>query len=158
MMNATRIFPRHNIISNLTMIVWNMCDSSNSNICTPAHSSAKPCLVAKDPKQITCQLPVCTTCTAARMCKRPHGANHSQPDAELENILRSGNLKPGSIISVDQYESSVRGQLPLTRGQETLSRKYIAGVHYFTITLWHNLWFVIKFLWLHQTPSSLFSL
>ena len=73
------------------------------------HSSTKPCLVAKDHKQITFQLPVCATCVAARMHTQPHGAKHSQPDAKLENSLRSGNLKPGSIISVDQCKSSVRG-------------------------------------------------
>ena len=36
------------------------------------HSSTKPCLVAKDPKQITCQLPVCATFIAAWMRKLPH--------------------------------------------------------------------------------------
>ena len=101
------------------------------------HSTTKPCLVAKDPKQITCQPPICATCIAAQMRKWPHGAKHSQPDAKLENILRSGNLKPGSIISVDQYESSVRGQLPLTQGQEKLSRKYF-GVLHFAIMLRHT--------------------
>ena len=79
-------------------------------------SVTKPCLTAKDPKQITCPAPVCATCMAACMRKHPHGAKHSKPDPDLENILHSGDLKPGCIISVDQYESSVCGQLPSTRG------------------------------------------
>ena len=55
------------------------------------HSSTKPCLVAKDPKQVTCQLPVCTTCNAVWRHKWRHGAKHSQPDAKLENIFHSCN-------------------------------------------------------------------
>ena len=70
-------------------------------------SPTKPCLMAKDPKQITCPAPVCATCVAARMCKCLHGAKHSKPDPDLENILYSGDLKPGSVISVNQCESSV---------------------------------------------------
>ena len=77
-------------------------------------SAAKPCFSAKNPKQIFCQAPVCATCTAAHMCKCSHGAKHSKPDAKHENIPRSGNLKPGSVTSVDQCKSSVRSQLPST--------------------------------------------
>ena len=68
---------------------------------------------------------------AARMRKHPHGAKHSKPNPDLENILRSGDLKPGSVISVDQYKSSVRGQLPLTQGREKLSRKFCGGTLFY---------------------------
>ena len=97
--------------------------------------------MAKDPKQITCQAPVCATYIATHMHKRPYGANHSKPDAKVENVLCSGDLKPGSVISVDQCQSSVRGQLFSTQGREKLSWKFCWG------TLFYN----------HATAKSWFS-
>ena len=136
MMRATRISLRLNKISNLITIAWGIGFQCLQHSCTQEWQlpefdgvslAAKPCLSAKDPKQITCQAPVCATCIAACLHKHPHGAKHSKQDAKLENILCSRHLKPGSAISMDQCKSSVLGQLPLTQGQEKLSQKLCGG-------------------------------
>ena len=90
-----------------------------------------PCLVAQHKSMLSCAPPICATCQAARMRRRPHGAKHSQPDPEHTDVLRSSDLKPGDQISVDQYESSVRGRLPSTRGRERVTKKFVGGTLFY---------------------------
>ena len=41
------------------------------------------------------------------------------------------DLNPGDEVSMDQYESSVRGRLPSTRGRERQSMRYCGGTLFF---------------------------
>jgi Reverse transcriptase (RNA-dependent DNA polymerase) len=41
--------------------------------------------------------------------------------------LKTGQLFPGDCVSLDQYESAVRGRLPSGRGKEPFGHKYIGG-------------------------------
>ena len=42
-------------------------------------------------------------------------------------VLKQGHLKPGQVISLDQYECSVRGRLPNTQGREKEHEQYCGG-------------------------------
>ena len=46
---------------------------------------------------------------------------------EKDGKLKEGNLRPGAMISSDQYMSSVPGQLPNTYGKESAANKYMGG-------------------------------
>ena len=70
---------------------------------------------------------MCATCQAAKLRRRPTGAKHVTPDKLKQDILRADSLKPGDEVSMDQYESSVRGRsLPSSRGRE-YTRRCVGG-------------------------------
>ena len=94
-------------------------------------TSSESCLVAKDPAQLRCELPRCEACLCARARKRPTGAKHSKPDPEHTDVIREGDLKPGDQVSVDQYESSVRGRRMETRGRERMEHRFCGGTLFY---------------------------
>jgi len=73
-----------------------------------------PILVAQDKWQINCLPPICATCQVALMCHCAVDSKQTCPNPEKTDMICDGNLKPGNIMSIDQYESSVLGRLPLT--------------------------------------------
>ena len=42
-------------------------------------------------------------------------------------VLKEGHLSPGQVVSLDQYECTIRGRLPHTRGREKLHERYCGG-------------------------------
>ena len=94
-------------------------------------TSGNPCLVAKDAAQIKCKTPVCEACEVARARKRPTGATKVTPVAEVVDGIRAEDLKPGDCVSVDQYESSVRGRRYETYGREREEKKYCGGTLFY---------------------------
>ena len=44
-----------------------------------------------------------------------------------ESLLKVQDLVPGSRVSIDQYESAVRGRLANTKGKESFGHKYAGG-------------------------------
>ena len=165
-MNATRTFLSRNIVSNLTMIVWAMSASSDSNICMPKNANFLSSTEYTHQQNL------------ASWQKIPSRSPVSHPSAQLallrgcvnghmvQSIL---NLMPNWRTFFVLATSSRALLFPLisTSLQSSVNflqlegkKNYhgnIVGVHYFTTTLWHASWFVIKFLWLRQTPSSHFS-
>jgi hypothetical protein len=61
------------------------------------------------------------------MRRRPTGATHKKADPERKDILSANTLSPGDLVYVDQYESSIRGQLQHTYGKEKQSSMYCGG-------------------------------
>jgi hypothetical protein len=90
-------------------------------------TTGEPCLVAKDAAQVSCAHPMCEACQLAKARRRRTGAKHTKDVPEVADILRSGDLSPGDCVSMDQYESSVRGRLPHTRGMEKSHSQYCGG-------------------------------
>jgi transposase InsO family protein len=85
------------------------------------------CLPSRHASVSTCDPPQCLACNAAKARRRPSGAKKTTIRPERENILSLDILRPGQRVSVDQYESSVRGRLPSTRGREKAHQKYCGG-------------------------------
>ena len=90
-----------------------------------------PVLFASDKSQLNCTPPLCASCLAAKARRKASGAKHVTVDPEIEDILRSNDMDPGSVVSVDQYESSVRGRLPSSRGREAMSQRYVGGTLFY---------------------------
>jgi hypothetical protein len=86
-----------------------------------------PCLVPHHPGCASCPIPKCFACQAAKMRRRPTGATHKKSDPERKDILSANALSPGDLVYVDQYESSIRGQLQHTYGKEKRSSMYCGG-------------------------------
>ena len=104
-------------------------DDSPTFISDDLKTKASPCLMARDKRQLTCTLPMCATCQFAKARKRPTKAKLSKE--QFPTITRSDELNPGDCFSVDQYESSVRGRLPHTRGRESQQSKLRCGTIYY---------------------------
>jgi hypothetical protein len=48
-----------------------------------------------------------------------------------EFVLRVNNLAPGDFVSVNQYESSIRGCTLNSRGKEVFGNKYAGGTIFY---------------------------
>ena len=62
------------------------------------------------------QAPLCTACQYAKQWRKPKPGNvqHARPNSK--NMLKTGDLYPGSRISVDHFEANPCGQLLHTYG------------------------------------------
>ena len=89
-------------------------------------TTCPPCVQPKVREQLTCSIPKCEICEIARARRRTTGVKKSKPTDSVP-VLRVDDLEPGDCFSVDQYESSVRGRLPHTRGREGTSSRYRGG-------------------------------
>ncbi|KAI2489482.1 hypothetical protein MHU86_25099 [Fragilaria crotonensis] len=95
----------------------------SSNIC--ATKPADPCITPKHSSASTCKPPLCAACQIARAKRR--STETSTTTTHHEQLLKIGDLTPGSCVSIDQYESSVRGRLSTGRGKGTFGSKYAGG-------------------------------
>ena len=166
MMNATRIFLRRNVVSRLTMIIWGTLASSVSNICTPKNAN------------FLSSMGYTLLPNLALWQKIPSKSPVNCPSAQLALLCRcaSGRLVPNTLILMPNWRTffilAISSWAPLHPWMSTSLQSVvdflrlegkkschgnIVGVRYFMSMLWHASWFVIKFLWLHQIPSSLFS-
>ena len=91
----------------------------------------KPCLLMRDKHQLTCQIPMCATCAIAKARRRAPKAKKTQENPDFVNKLREHDLQPGDCFSMDQYESSVKGRLPHTRGREASRSRYCGGTIFY---------------------------
>jgi hypothetical protein len=93
----------------------------------PRTQDAKPLLLVKLPGVSSTVPPKCTACQLAKQSRR--GAK-SSTEFKLEDrdmILKSNDLQPGDCVSIDQYQSTVKGRLPHTRGKEKPDEKFNGG-------------------------------
>jgi hypothetical protein len=124
----------HDRLGHISMqLIQKLCQPSDPS--TPDFdgepSVSRPCLLAKDPAQIGANPPVCEACQVAKARARPTGAKKVSPVPDVVDGIRAEDLKPGDCVSVDQYESSVRGRRPETKGREKFERKCCGGALYY---------------------------
>ena len=74
-------------------------------------------LPASSPKVASCPIPLCTACVLAKSSRKSSRSRVARPNPSTKS-LKTNHLFPGQVISVDQYESTVRGRLPHTQGKE----------------------------------------
>ena len=104
-----------------------------------------PCIQPRVPGAATCKAPLCTACLQAKMRRRSTGARATR-DTNTHPI-RANDLHPGDVVSMDSYESSVRGRLVDTRGREPWHQRLCGG----TIFVDHASGFVTA---IHQPTLS----
>jgi hypothetical protein len=85
----------------------------------------EPCILPKHASAKTCKPPLCAACQIAKAKRR--NAEVSTTSSIVHPHIKHNDLFPGSRISIDQYESSVRGRLATTRGKESFGTKYAGG-------------------------------
>jgi hypothetical protein len=72
---------------------------------------------------------MCASCEIARTKKRATLATSITHNCEL--VIRANDLSTGDCISIDQYESSVRGRIPNSEGKEPFGNKYAGGTIFY---------------------------
>ena len=77
-----------------------------------------PFISTTSPKASFCPIPDCFACRTAKAHRLPDNSTVEEKVSSKDGILKAENLKPGSVISVDQYVSKVKGQLKSTAGKE----------------------------------------
>ncbi len=69
----------------------------------------------------------CMGCNLAKQTRRPEGTTQTKLRPEKDGGLKKNILRPGAMISTDQFVSSVPGRLPNTYGREREQDKYSGG-------------------------------
>ena len=75
-------------------------------------------------------LPMCEACRLAKATLLPDKTTTIQIKASKDGALKKNVLRPGTVVSTDQFVSSVRGRLPHTQGREREKEKYCGGTVY----------------------------
>ena len=78
-----------------------------------------------DPKIANCPAPLCAACKLSRMTVRPRKSSTTNNDKFM--ALKDQDLKPGDTVSLDQYQSAIKGRLPHTKGKEKSHEQYCGG-------------------------------
>ena len=99
--------------------------SSHSKFKSEKPINFDPCIVPKNSSTRTCDPPLCAACQIARAKRRP--TDVATTIVHKGYLRKVQDLVPGSRVSVDQYESAVRGRLANTRGKESFGHKYAGG-------------------------------
>ena len=73
-----------------------------------------------------CQIPVCAICEYAKAHRRPTKGHTHTPNQSRQGYLKINDLRPGSTISVDHFESRLKGRTFDSFGKAT-SDQYIGG-------------------------------
>ena len=77
-------------------------------------------------KMSSCERPLCTACQLAKQARRTR-AGTQQRVGKHDMAIRANNVKPGELISVDQYQSHFPGRLPNTKGKEKKKHQCTGG-------------------------------
>ena len=97
------------------------CSSNNGTACLPArHQSVA-----------NCTAPLCFACRQAKAKKRTTLTKTVKDLQSRKHILSSGKLQPGDRVSLDQYQSSVRGRRYETAGKEHDKDRYCGGTIFY---------------------------
>ena len=104
---------------------WSISKAKPSPFEGPSSKDLGCCIDPKHATARTCPPPMCAACQLAKQHRR--GVDSFTAKRNHEAVLSEEKLKPGDRVSVDHYESSVRGRLPHTRGRESTGQKYTGG-------------------------------
>jgi hypothetical protein len=95
----------------------------------PRGSRSKlPCLQPNSRGVLTCEPPRCAACCYGKAKRRPIKSKLNTPHPDAQHIP-SPDLPttPGSLVSIDHYESTVRGRLWHTKGRESPHHRFVGG-------------------------------
>jgi hypothetical protein len=74
----------------------------------------------------SCPRPLCAACQYGKQSRNNTG-QQVRPDPERHNTLKAGQLRPGEMVSMDQFVSSYPGRLLTSRGKEGADDRYHGG-------------------------------
>jgi hypothetical protein len=81
-------------------------------------------------KANSCPVPQCAACHYAKQHLRATKATIETKVEQKEGSLKAEHVRPGDMVSTDQYVSKVTGRLPHTRGKESEREQYVGGTIY----------------------------
>ena len=84
-----------------------------------------PCVLTKLQGTKSVKPPKCEACIYAKQKRNAEGDVQTHHPGEM--YIRADDLKPGQCVSVDQYESTIRGRLLHTKGREPQRDRYCGG-------------------------------
>lgn len=98
-----------------------------SLLAKPRDPNQKRIIKPRNNKCSHCQLPLCEACQYAKQKRHNPPSQLTTSRKELEGGLSADKLNPGDRVSVDLYQSPVRGRLPDTFGKEKPDKQYTGG-------------------------------
>jgi hypothetical protein len=82
-----------------------------------------------------CDIPRCSICEFAKAKRRPKYAQRTTTTSERDGALKKDNLRAGAEVSVDHFESRLRGRTYDSYGKNNL-RTICWGVHLCRSRVW----------------------
>ena len=103
-------------------------DNSNAD-----HDDTTPsCLPTTFRSSSTCAAPKCLACLYAKARRRPTQSKANVPHPQAGHLTPTDRkLSPGELVSMDHFESTVRGRLWHTRGRERPEHQFVGGTIFF---------------------------
>jgi hypothetical protein len=86
-----------------------------------------PVLTSKFSNLSTCAPPMCAACQLGKLNRRGTTNKIEIGRPEHDMLLRQDHLRPGSLVSADQYISSVLGRRAHTKGKEPKHERFTGG-------------------------------
>ena len=98
--------------------------SPKADVGVPSEPPLIPTKLTGTPR---CAQVKCPACQLARQTRRTPDSFTTSNNPEREMAIRRKNMQPGDCVSMDQYESPVRGRLSHTFGKENPNHQYRGG-------------------------------
>lgn len=102
-------------------------DQVQTLLAKPRQSDLKRIIEPSNNKSSHCPKPLCEACQYAKQKRRNPPSKHAKPRKELEGALSRDIVIPGQRVSVDLYQSAVKGRLSYTFGKEKTDHQYTGG-------------------------------
>jgi hypothetical protein len=96
-------------------------------LCEPITKGYSQMIKPKEQKAFHCCQRLCAACQLTKQSCQGSGSHSAVPSPDHLNVLRQGNLLPGSDVSTNQYMLALHGRLLHTKGKESKSKKYTGG-------------------------------
>ena len=90
----------------------------------PKSMGHRQIILPKHKSSTSCPIPKCAACQLGKQHRHGTGNAHR---VNPERGRVNAQLKPGDMVSMDQYISGLHGRLPHTKGKEAKSKKYTGG-------------------------------
>lgn len=87
---------------------------------------AIPFLSEKYLRASRCTIPRCEVCEFSKGHRRPTKGNKQSTNKETDGAIKGGDLRPGASISVDHFESRVKGRIRESYGGAS-ANQYVGG-------------------------------
>ena len=100
-------------------------DRSKDSISKDQRCYRLTCIQVKDKSTYSCAPPLCTACEIGKSKRRSTKSISKRITHQM--IMKRDHLLPGDAVSIDQYESAVRGRLPSGNRREPFGVQYVGG-------------------------------
>ena len=108
------------------LLLWNERFGHKSMVRVKSYFRSFPFTSSKFLAASRCDVPLCTNCQYAKGHRKTTKGSIHKPNPETDGAIHDGNPRAGNLVSVDHFESRLKGRTYSSLGGMT-SEKYVKG-------------------------------